>query len=85
MGYGWQYQGMGGTAWLLMIIVMFVLWGVLAIGLVALLRHYRTRPPGVATADPSQTAITILKERFARGEVSEEEYGRRLTILKDQT
>ncbi|HEY5303834.1 MAG TPA: SHOCT domain-containing protein [Acidimicrobiales bacterium] len=32
---------------------------------------------------PGNPAIDILKERFARGEVSEEEYSRRLTMLKE--
>jgi uncharacterized membrane protein len=39
---------------------------------------------GLAPVNPvsGNPAIDILKERFARGEVSEEEYSRRLTMLK---
>lgn len=61
-------------------------------------RHgpYRLHQPGYGPAsvgtDPRVTptattattaAIDVLKERFARGEVSEEEFTRRLTLLKE--
>jgi len=83
MMYGWNYQGMGGGAWALMIIGMFVFWALLAVGLVALLRHNRSGNDGVVSSNSGNAAISILKERFARGELTEEEYSRQLTILKD--
>ena len=81
MMYGWQDQGMGGAWWILMGIGMVLFWAVLVIGLVALLRHNRAATPHVSVAHTS-AAIAILQERFARGELTEEEYVRRLAILK---
>lgn len=37
----------------------------------------------VTTQVAANPAIDILRERFAKGEVSEEEYTRRLALLKD--
>ena len=50
--------------------------------------HAYGRGPAVgADSRPAPTASTpaidLLKERFARGEVSEEEFTRRLTLLKE--
>lgn len=85
MMYGWNYQGMGGGAWALMIVGMLVFWTILAVGLVALLRHNRSGYDGVDSPRSGNAAISILKERFARGELTEEEYSRRLAILKNQS
>ena len=91
MMYGWQYQGMDSGWWFLMAIAMVIFWAVLIVGVVALLRHNRpVAPPASATipthnASPSASnaAIAILQERFARGELTEEEYTRRREILKE--
>lgn len=93
-GYMDGFGGNGPGAWGIVMFVAF--WVAIALVLLALIRHYRHSPhhlheygagighgPGpvapVVTATP---AIGILMERFARGEVSEEEYTRRLTLLK---
>jgi putative membrane protein len=85
MMYGWHYQGMGGGSWALMIIGMLVFWAILVIGLVALIRHNSSGHDSVASSNASSSAISILKERFARGEINEEDYTHRLAILKDQS
>lgn len=85
MPYGWHDQGMSGGWWALMIIGMLVFGTILVVGLVALLRHNRADHNAASTPVASDTAIPILKERFARGELTEEEYARRLTILKDRS
>ena len=85
MPYGWNNQGMGGGSWALMIIGMLVFGAILVVGLVALSRHNHEGHHAVATPLASDTAISILKERFARGELTEEEYSRRLAILKDRS
>jgi putative membrane protein len=85
MPYGWNNQGMGGGWWALMIIAMLVFGTILVVGLVALLRHNQMGHNAIATPMASDPAIPILKERFARGELTEEEYTRRLAILKDRS
>lgn len=80
--YGWNYQGMGGGVWVFMMIGMFVFWALLAVGLVALLRHNRLGNGVAVSSDSGNVAISILRERFARGELTEEEYSRQLAILK---
>jgi putative membrane protein len=85
MPYGWQNQGMGGGTWALMIIGMLVFGAILVVGLVALSRHNHVGHNPSTSPTVSDPAIPILKERFARGEMTEEEYTRRLAILKDHS
>ncbi len=83
MPYGWYNQGMDGGSWALMIIGMLVFGAILVVGLVALLRHNHVGAHAIETRPAHDPAIAILKERFARGEMTEEEYTRRLAILKN--
>ncbi len=69
--------------------IMVALWVVVALLIAALVHAYRHGRHGVAHANgagpeksPSSPAVDILRERFARGEISEEEFTRRLTVLK---
>lgn len=82
MMYGWNNQGMGGGWWVLMIIGMVVFWAIFVIGTVALLRHYGPRRGAAHVETPSSSAIEILKERLARGELTEEEYARLRKLLE---
>ncbi|MFJ9682594.1 SHOCT domain-containing protein [Streptomyces sp. NPDC101194] len=86
----WYHSGWGG-GWLLMIVIMVVFWSLLIVGAVALI-HYLTNarrghqagpPPGEA-AWGSRRAEDLLAERFARGEIDDDEYKRRLTLLREQ-
>jgi putative membrane protein len=55
---------------------MFVFWGLIIIGLVLVVRWLldRGRPgSGQGTGEPP---LDILKRRYARGEISKEEYDR---------
>ena len=82
MMYGWNNQGMGGGWWVLMMIGMVVFWAFFVIGIVALLRHYGPRRGAANAESPSSSAIEILKERLARGELTEEEYARLRKLLE---
>jgi putative membrane protein len=55
---------------ILVVIVALAIWGI-----VALLRHGRSRP-----ADRGNGAMAIVRERYARGEINKEEFDR---IKKD--
>ena len=82
---GW-YSGWGWGGWLGMSLLMLAFWGLLAVGVVALVRALRRgdqpRPaePMQARA-PDANARTILDERFARGEIDADEYTRRRDLL----
>lgn len=80
---GWDYNdwGMhGGTGWfgaLLMFITMILFWGGLITVAVLVLRRFG--PHGTN----QDTAARILDERFARGELDEDEYHRRQQALRE--
>jgi len=72
----WGWNGWSWWGWVLMSLSMVGFWGLVIWGIVALFRRSgdgrRERP------DPEQ----ILAERFAAGEIDEEEYHRRLQTLR---
>ena len=83
--YGWSDQGMGGGWLVMMMLGMLLFAAILAFGLVALWRHSRSGSESTTTTPSGASAIAILQERFARGELTEEEYLRRLAMLKGQS
>ena len=83
--YGWHYQAMGGGWWIVMFLGMVVFGGALVVGIASLLGHDRGRTAHVGAASLDSAAIGVLKERFARGELTEEDYARRLNLLKEKS
>jgi putative membrane protein len=79
MYYG---PGMGGWMMALMIFGNVVFWTVLILCAVVAVRYLRTDSSGGSPAGgvgPQQ----LLAERFARGEITEEEYVRSLRLVSD--
>jgi putative membrane protein len=87
-GYGW-----GWGYWLVMGVTMILFWGLLIVGIVALVRHLGgTRDAshlggmrdagGPGPGSGRTRAEEVLAERFARGEIDEDEYKRRLELLR---
>jgi len=73
-------NGMGAWGYVLMALNMVVFWGLLIGGIALLVRYLRggrEQPPPSATTDPEH----VLGERFARGEIDEDEYRNRLQVL----
>lgn len=79
--------GMGG--WIFAWIMMLVVVALVIVGIVLLVRGlsgrhdrdqagYQPPPPG---SGPANTAIQILEERYARGEIDQEEFLRRRADL----
>ncbi|MEW5530682.1 MULTISPECIES: SHOCT domain-containing protein [Streptomyces] len=78
----WYDHGMGGWGWVAMTFTMVLLVALAVAGVVLLLRSVDgfLSGPGQPPAAPS--AKQVLAERFARGEIDEEEYEQRLTALR---
>lgn len=81
---GWGMGGWGMGGWLFMGLGMVLFWGLVAYGLVMLLRPRVTgRPEQQPPADPGTSpAQHTLDEGFARGELDEEEYRKRRDLLR---
>ncbi|MFE6828490.1 SHOCT domain-containing protein [Streptomyces sp. NPDC057690] len=81
----WYGHDPSGWGWFVMSVGMIFFWAVL-IALGVLLFRALSRPPDAgATTGPAQhepVAERLLAERFARGEIEEDEYRRRLTVLR---
>lgn len=77
-------NGMGGWGMLLMTASTLLFWGLVAAGIVALIGYVRGGQAGALTGPligQRGTPQQVLAERFARGEIDEEEYARRLSVL----
>ena len=86
-GYGYG----GGNHWglcVLVIVALVVFWAALAWIIVTLVRHRGTPPgsippaPGSGSSRPSSDALRILDERLARGDIEEDEYTRRRSLIE---
>ncbi len=92
MHYGYGY-GMGGWGVLVMAVGMVAFWGLVVAGVVLLVRslsgQWGGRREPVPPAPPLPPAPTawgaqqVLAERFARGEIDEQEYRQRLATLQE--
>jgi putative membrane protein len=91
---GWYHENTWGVgSWIGMGFGMLVFWGLLIVLVIALVRWVgqagNNRPldgaaggtPPPVTPGQSGYALRILDERFARGDISEEEYVSRRDIL----
>ena len=87
----WYGHDMGGWGFGLMTFSFIVFWALVIVAIVLLVRHFgRTgQPPGTfppaGPSTPTSTAEQLLAERFARGDIDEEEYQRRLRTLRAST
>ncbi|MEY3200552.1 MAG: hypothetical protein RIR70_102 [Pseudomonadota bacterium] len=63
-----------GVWWGVGILHMLVLWGVVIGGLVLLVRLIRFRPHALGLPHPPESALDVLKRRYAAGEIKREEF-----------
>jgi putative membrane protein len=75
----WYGNGMGGWGYALMMVSNVLFWSLIIFGVVAVVRYLAR---GDRAAGPRLTPEQLLAERFARGEIDEEEYHQRLTTLR---
>lgn len=82
MMYGGYGSGWGVGTWVAMGLMMLVFWGGV-VALVVLLLRRTHDSGGTHPLPPSHhDAERILNERFARGEIDEDEYTARRTALR---
>jgi putative membrane protein len=85
----WDGNGWGWGGWFMMAVMMAVFWGLVIAGVVALVRytggpHRAGRPDESGVPPGAGRAEDVLAERFARGEIDEDEYRRRLAVLRER-
>jgi len=69
-GWGWGMHPMWGLWGLGMALMMIVFWGVVIVGLVFGIRWLVSQ----GTPARSDSALDILRQRYARGEIGKEEF-----------
>ena len=74
-GYGWG-------AWLAMGVSMVLFWGLVVLGIVALVRYIARDAGRVGSGVERISPEEVLAQRFARGEIDEDEYHQRLEALR---
>ncbi|MGP4050639.1 SHOCT domain-containing protein [Streptomyces sp. 2A115] len=78
----WYDHDVSGWGWFAMSASMILFWALIITAAVLLFRALN-RPPGEHTHTPvASTPEQVLGVRFARGEIDEEEYWRRLSALR---
>ena len=81
---GWYGNGSGIGAWLVMALLMLLFWGGMVTVVVLLLRRPHLGEGPAAPRAALHDAERILNERFARGEIDEQEFTARRTALRRQ-
>ena len=82
--HAWMFGGgaglMFGGLW------MLLMWGIPLLVIVALLKYLLGKPRADRSADAAtrKTALDILKEAYARGDISREEYLQKRDDLADK-
>lgn len=62
-------------------IFMIIFWGVIIWAIIALVRHFSGKDSDWNMKSKGDEALRILNERYAKGEISKEEYEERKAVL----
>lgn len=81
-GYGY---GMGGWGWIFMSLGTLAFLGLIALVVWAVLRTSNSGNSGARSAPDGGSAREILAQRYARGEIDDQEYQQRLHTLSGIT
>lgn len=76
---GWYHDGAGWGGWLVMTIAMIAFWAMVIVAVVVLFRGSKVNGQD---SSPRQDPMAILDQRFARGEIDEDEYHARSAVLR---
>jgi putative membrane protein len=74
-------NGMGGWGMVLMTVSGLLFWGLIIAGIVWLVRSTGRGGESGTVATQTPTPQQIIADRFARGEIEEDDYARRLQVL----
>jgi len=81
-GWGW-----GWGSWILTAMILTVFFALVITAIVAAVRYLggpgRHHGPADHGAQPGRRPEDLLAERFARGEIDDEEYRRRIIVLRE--
>jgi len=76
----WDHMAEHGWGWGLMGVGMLLFWMLIILAIVALVKWLRT--PQADASPREKTALAILQERYARGEIDREEYQQKKADLE---
>ena len=79
-GGGWGWGG-----WIMMTIVMVLFWAAVITAIVLAVRYLAggNHHQNQAGAGSARVAEDMLAERYARGEIDDDEFRKRLTLLRE--
>jgi len=81
----WGDHGMNAWGYTLMSVNAVLFWLLLIVGIALLVRYLGQQHPRTPRDTPHlEAAEHILAERFARGELDEDEYRRRLAVVRGE-
>ncbi|KPN46490.1 hypothetical protein AN933_26030 [Mycobacterium intracellulare subsp. chimaera] len=83
----WDDGHSGWGSWILTTGAMVAFWALVITAVVLVARYLLSlsqRPSGTTRAAGASSAEQVLAERYARGEIDDEEYQRRLTLLRQE-
>ena len=79
----WYYDhgGMGWGGWIVMSLTFVLFWGAIVTLVVYAIRNFRSGSDAGPSNSTTSRADDVLAERFARGEIDEDEFSRTRELL----